>query len=55
MEYRYPDRLGLRFPLAEIVLMGDTEAMTAQTGIELIPIVRAIVKDRADEREYEDY
>ena len=49
VEYRYPDRLGLRFPLADVTLLGE-DVNTAQTHIDDIPIVRTIVKDQPDEQ-----
>jgi len=50
VQYRYPDRLGLRFPLSNVVLLGDENAVIAQTRVDLVPIVRTIVKDRPDEQ-----
>jgi len=50
IEYRYPDRLGLRFPLSEVVLLGDSDTFTTYTHIGLIPMIRNIVKDRAGEQ-----
>lgn len=49
VEYRYPDRLGLRFPLADVALLGE-EVNTVQTHIDEIPILRAIVKDQPDDQ-----
>ena len=50
IEYRYPDRIGLRFPLADVEVLDAGEGVyTTYTHIRSIPIVRAIIKDRADE------
>lgn len=50
VEYRYPDRLGLLFPIADVSLLGDEDAFTVNTNIEMVPMIRAIVKDRPNEQ-----
>ena len=50
VEYRYPDRLGLRFPVSDVKILGEEDAYTVNTNLELIPIVRAIIKDRPNEQ-----
>jgi hypothetical protein len=51
VEYHYPDRIGLRFPLSDVQLLDAGEAVyTSYTHIRAIPLVRAIIKDREDEK-----
>jgi len=50
VEYRYPDRMGLKFPLVDAVLLGNPEVPIIQTHITTIPMVREVVKDQVDEQ-----
>jgi len=49
VEYKYPDRLGLRFPMSDVILLGEPGAFTASTHSDTVPIVRAIVKNRGED------
>jgi type II secretory pathway component GspD/PulD (secretin) len=51
VEYRYPDRIGLKFPISDVKLLGaDVNALTVGTHVPNMPMVRAIVKDRSNEK-----
>ncbi len=51
VEYHYPDRVGLRFPLADVELLDAGQGVyTTNTQIRAVPSVRAIIKDREDEQ-----
>ncbi|MCK4721333.1 AMIN domain-containing protein, partial [bacterium] len=51
VEYHYPDRLGLRFPYADVQLLEAAPGIcSSYTHIRAVPLVRAIMKDRDDEQ-----
>jgi len=50
IKFRYPDRLGLRFPIADVTLLGESGTFTASTHNSNVPTVRTMVKDQPDEK-----
>ncbi len=50
IEFRYPDRLGLRFPIADVTLLGESGTFTASTHNLNVPTVRTMVKDDPNDK-----
>lgn len=51
VEYSYPDRIGLKFPLADVKLLNAEEGIySTYTHVTSLPLLRAIQKDREDEQ-----
>lgn len=51
IELKYPDRIGLKFPLSEVVLLNaKPQVYTSYTHIKAMPIVRAIIKAREGDK-----